>query len=113
MSRTIKCRAVQDGDTWTACIAKHGVYGYGRTLKALQDNLAQGLALVGVSAEVTITPVSPELERLRAAEAAYEAALTKAIAAMTARQSPVRDIAQATGAPVSRVTAAARGARKT
>lgn len=80
------------------------MYGHRQTLKALQDNIRQGLALVGVTAEVKITPVSPELERLRSAEAAYETALRKAVTALTAQDNTVRDIAWATGVPVTRVT---------
>ncbi|WP_030237623.1 hypothetical protein [Streptomyces sp. NRRL S-350] len=79
------------------------VYGHGRTLKAARENTEEGLALVGVPAKVTITAVTPELEHLRSAEAAYEAALGEAVAALLPRRATLRAIARATGVPASRV----------
>lgn len=105
MSRPISCEARQDGEDWLACVPKHGVYGRGRTLKALQDDLTQGLALIGVTAKVTLTPVSPELQRLRAAKASYESALGRAIVALAAGQATVADTARATGVTLVRVNA--------
>jgi hypothetical protein len=84
-------------------VPEHGVYGHGRTLKAARENTEQGLALVGVTAEVVIIPVTPELERLRSAEEAYMAALSEAVGALALRRTTPSDIALATGAPAKRV----------
>ncbi|WP_420036070.1 hypothetical protein ACN2WE_31060 [Streptomyces sp. cg28] len=103
MSDTIECTATRRGRTWVVSIPAYGVYGHGRTLKKAHENVTQGLALVGVCANVAITPVTPELEKLRAAEAAYTAALSEAISALTLRRTSLRDIAAATRLPASRV----------
>jgi hypothetical protein len=103
--KTIECRASRNSEMWVACIPEHGVYGYGRTLRALQDNLTQGLALAGVTTAITITPVSPELLRLRRAKDAYETALADAVTTLTAHGSTARDVAEAAGEPIARVTA--------
>ena len=103
MSTTIECQARLRSQMWVASIPQHGVYGWGRTLKALRDNLIQGLALTGVTAHVMITPVSPELDRLRRAEAAYKKALTEAVTTLATHGSALRDTAEATGVPVAQV----------
>ncbi|MFI8459139.1 hypothetical protein [Kitasatospora sp. NPDC085464] len=103
MSDSIECEAVRRGRTWVVHVPEHDVYGHGRTLKAARENTEEGLALVGVTAPVTITAVTPELEHLRSAEAAYEAALGEAVAALLLRRTTLGDIAQATGVPPSRV----------
>ncbi|MFF3788191.1 hypothetical protein [Streptomyces sp. NPDC001933] len=103
MSETIECLASRLNRTWLVHVLEHGVYGTGRTLKKTRENTQQGLALVGVTAEVTITPTSPELEALRAAENAYTAALNEAVAAMALRQTTLSDIAQATRVPIRQV----------
>ncbi|MFF1717306.1 hypothetical protein [Streptomyces sp. NPDC058268] len=100
---TIECQASRRGRTWVTHIREHGVYGHGRTLKATHDSTAQGLELVGVSAKVSIVPVTPELEELRAAEDAYETALGKAVSALALRRTTLRDIALATKVPTTRV----------
>ncbi|MGW0673558.1 hypothetical protein [Streptomyces sp. NPDC002746] len=82
---------------------EHGVYGSGRTLKLVRASVEGGLAAVGVSAEVKIAPVTPELETLRTAENAHMAALANAVKALALRQATLRDIAEATGAPVAQV----------
>ncbi|UUV32349.1 hypothetical protein NQK81_02525 [Amycolatopsis roodepoortensis] len=105
MSTTIDCRARWHGEIWVASIPQHNVYGSGRTLNALHDDLTHGLSLMGVTAQVAITPASPELDRLRRAAAAYETALADAVTALTTQGSTVRDTAAATGVPVARVTA--------
>ncbi|SEP54558.1 hypothetical protein [Amycolatopsis saalfeldensis] len=105
MSKTFPCQASRHGEWWVANIPQHAVYGYGRTLKALHDNITQGLSLVDVTAEVTITPTSPELDRLRRTEAAYEAALVDAATTLAAGGSTVRDIADATRVPIARIKA--------
>lgn len=97
---------------WVAGILQHGVYGHGSTLRALHRDLTQGLALAGVTADVVLVPSSPELERLRRAEAASQAALTDAVRALAARGHTPRDIADATGATASEVAAALRSRRK-
>ncbi|MFD4257693.1 hypothetical protein ACFWR9_08675 [Streptomyces sp. NPDC058534] len=103
MSDTIECTATRRGRTWVVSIPEYGVYGHGRTLKTTHENVTQGLALVGVTAAATITPVTPELERLRSAEAAYTAALSEAISALALRRTSLRDIAAATRVPANRV----------
>jgi hypothetical protein len=111
-ARAIECRATRHADTWVASVPRHGVYGHGRTLRALHSNLAQGLALVGVTTEITLVPISPELERLRRAEAAVEAALSEAVTALAAHGGTPRDIADATGVTSTRVAAALRSKPK-
>ncbi|MFI9052487.1 hypothetical protein [Streptomyces sp. NPDC053427] len=103
MSETIECRASRRGRTWVVRIPEHGVYGYGRTLKAVGENVKQGLTLIGVTAEVTIIPVTPELEKLRSVQDAYTAALSEAVAALALRRTALRDIALATGATTTQV----------
>ncbi|MFI1884867.1 hypothetical protein [Streptomyces jumonjinensis] len=103
MSETIECRASRRGRTWVVFVAEHGVYGHGRTLKAARENTEQGLALAGVTAEVTITPVTPELEKLRSAEDTYMATLNEAVAALALRRAPLSDIALATRTSTRRV----------
>ncbi|WP_410646541.1 hypothetical protein [Amycolatopsis sp. cmx-4-54] len=71
----------------------------------MRDDLTHGLSLMGVCADVTITVVSPELDRLRRAEAAYDTALADAVTALAAQGSTIRDTAQATGVPIARVEA--------
>ncbi|MEU8892957.1 hypothetical protein [Streptomyces sp. NPDC048442] len=109
--KAIECQATRHDGAWVAAVSPHGVYGHGTTLRALHNNLFQGLALIGVSIEIALIPVSPELERLRSAEAAYEAALSAAVKALAARGGTSRDIADATGVTSTRV-AALRGKRK-
>lgn len=103
MSESIECRASRRGQTWMVYVPEHQVYGHGRTLRAVRENTSQGLALVGVTAEVTITPVTPELEKLRAVQDAYAAALCEAAAALALRRVALRDIALAVGVPTARV----------
>lgn len=103
MSETIHCPAARHGQTWVVHIPEHGVYGHGRTLIAAQENTRQGLELVGVTADLVITPMTPELENLRSAETTYSTALTEAVAALALRRTTVRDIAQATRVPPTRV----------
>ncbi|MCX4826900.1 hypothetical protein OG883_45520 [Streptomyces sp. NBC_01142] len=103
MSETIECRASRRGRAWVVNIPEHGVYGHGRTLKAARENTRQGLELVGVAAEITIIPMTPELEKLRSVEDAYTAALNEAVAALALRRTTLRDIALATRVPTTRV----------
>lgn len=107
-AKAIECRATQHADTWVASVPQHGVYGHGRTLRALHSNLTQGLALIDVTTEIRLVPVSPELERLRRAEAAYEAALSDAVTTLAAHGGTPRDIADATGVTTTRVAALRR-----
>ncbi|MFD9871726.1 hypothetical protein ACFXI8_26920 [Streptomyces niveus] len=100
---TIECRASRLGRTWTVYVPKHGVYGHGGTLKAVGESTARGLELVGVTAEVVIIPVTPELERLRSADEVRTTALSEAIAALALRRTTKRDIALATGVPARQV----------
>lgn len=97
--------ATRHGDMWVGRISQHGVYGYGRTLRALHNHLTQGLALIDVTTNVKIIPAVPGLDRLRRAEAAYEAALSDTVTTLTALGSTTRDIAEATGVPIARITA--------
>ncbi|MYX26841.1 hypothetical protein GTY75_09190 [Streptomyces sp. SID8381] len=103
MSESITCRASRRGRVWVVRVPEHGVYGHGRTLKAAGENIKQGLALAGVTAEVVIIPVTPELEKLRAADDARAKALREAVAALALRRTSLRDIAAATGAPSTQV----------
>ncbi|WNV82902.1 hypothetical protein [Umezawaea sp. Da 62-37] len=103
MSETIRCLATRRGRTWVVRIPEHGVYGHGRTLKAAHENTRQGLDLVGVTAEIVITAMTPELEKLRSLESAYATALSEAVAALALRRTTLRDIALATRVPTTRV----------
>lgn len=103
MSETIEGQAHRRGRAWVTRLAEHGVYAHGRTLRATEANVAQGLELVGVSAEVTLIPVTPELETLRAADDAREQALRAAVHALALRRTTRRDIALATRAPAWQV----------
>ncbi|MFD4947000.1 hypothetical protein ACFWNT_31860 [Streptomyces sp. NPDC058409] len=103
MSETIECMASRRGRTWLVHVPEHGVYGSGRTLKATRENTQRGIALVGVTAEVTITPTSPELEALRAADDNRAAALSEAVAALALRRTTLSDIAAATRVPIREV----------
>ncbi|MEW2434293.1 hypothetical protein AB0952_08930 [Streptomyces caniferus] len=103
MSETIECQANRRGRTWVVHLPEHGVYGHGRTLKAVGENVTKGLALVGVTAGVTITPVTPELEKLRALKDAYTLALSEAVTALALRRTTLRDIALATSTPTTKV----------
>ncbi|MYT24875.1 hypothetical protein GTW69_32145 [Streptomyces sp. SID7760] len=103
MSEVIECRATRRGRLWVAHEPEHGVYGSGRTLQLVRKSVEDGLALVGVTAEVKIIPVTPELEILRAAEDARTAALAKAVEALALRRASRSDIALATGASVKQV----------
>ncbi|MFJ9900519.1 hypothetical protein ACIQPR_45050 [Streptomyces sp. NPDC091280] len=93
MSETIQGEAHRRGRTWMTHLAKHGVYAHGRTLRATEANAAQALELVGVSTKVTLIPVTPELETLRAADDAREQALRAAVHALALRRTTRRDIA--------------------
>lgn len=103
MSEVIECQASRRGRTWVAHVAEHGVYGSGRTLRLVRASVKEGLALVGVTTAVQVTPVTPELERLRAAEDTVAAAMAEAVKALALRRATLRDIADATGMPVRRV----------
>ncbi len=115
--RKIKCQATRSDGIWVAHESKHGVFGRGSTLKAVAGSIEQGLLLIEVTAEVTVTPVTPELEKLRAAESARDAALRQAVTALARQQTAPGDIAQATGMPLGQVklllatTGKARGSR--
>ncbi|MFF0754444.1 hypothetical protein [Streptomyces sp. NPDC004267] len=97
---SIEATAVRRGRTWVAQVPKHGVYGHGTTLKRAHDSVVEGLALVGVTAEVKLVVDSPELEKLRAADTARAIALAEVVAALLLRRTALRDIAFATGEPV-------------
>ncbi|MGW0673414.1 hypothetical protein [Streptomyces sp. NPDC002746] len=103
MSEVIECQASWRGRLWVAHEPEHGVYGSGRTLRLVRVSVEDGLALVGVTAEVKIIPVAPELEKLRDAEDARTTALAKAVEALALRRTSLSDIALATGASVKQV----------
>ncbi|MER8103326.1 hypothetical protein [Kitasatospora sp. NPDC094016] len=103
MTETIECQASRRGRTWTVHVPEHGVYGAGRTLKAARENTEHGLAVIGVTAEVRLVPVTPELEALRAIEAARAKALSKAVVALALRRTTLGDMARATGATTRQV----------
>jgi hypothetical protein len=102
-AETIRCPAHRRGRTWVASVHERGAYGHGRTLQLTAANITQALALLGVTAEVTLVPVTPELEQLRAAEDRYTAALRQTVVALALRRVSARDIATATGVPAKRV----------
>ncbi|MER6519986.1 hypothetical protein ABT246_24420 [Streptomyces sp. NPDC001553] len=103
MSEIIECQVTRRGRVWVTHVPEYDVYGDGRTLRLLRTSVERGLAWVGVTTKVRITPVTPELERLRAAAAAHAAAEETAVKALAARRASLRDIADATGVPVRRV----------
>ncbi|NEA15449.1 hypothetical protein [Streptomyces halstedii] len=103
MTEIITCEATRHGRTWVAHVPAHDVYGSGRTLGIVREDVREGLAAFGVTGEVEITPVMPELEALRSAEAAYEQALAAAVTALRLRKAPLRDIAEATRVTTPRV----------
>lgn len=103
MTAAIACRASRRGRRWVVHVPEHGVYGHGRTLAAARDSTERGLALIGITAEVALTAVTPELDALRAAEAAYTAALRTAVVSLSLRRSTLRDIAAATRVPTARI----------
>ncbi|MBF6169220.1 hypothetical protein IU486_31455 [Streptomyces gardneri] len=105
MSDRIECRANRRGRDWVAHIPAHGVYGYGRTLKAVRESIEDGLEHVGVTAEVTVIAVTPELENLQSVEDTYMTALREAVAALALASTTPGDIALATGAPTNQVEA--------
>ncbi|MFI2790954.1 hypothetical protein [Kitasatospora sp. NPDC018614] len=103
MSEALECQASRRGRLWVAYEPEHGVYGSGRTLRLVRASVEDGLALVGVTAEVKIIPVTPELEELRDADDARTTALAKAVKALALRRTSLSDIALATGASVKQV----------
>jgi hypothetical protein len=103
VSETVEGRAHRRGRTWVTHLAEHGVYARGRTLRTTETNAVEGLELVGVSAEVTLTPLTPELEALRSADDAREQALRATVHALALRRTTRRDIVLATRAPAWQV----------
>lgn len=112
MSANIECTATRRGRDWVVHAPVYGVYGHGRTLKAAHFDIAEGLALLGVTAEVAITPMMPELEALRSAEAAYATALSEAVKALSLRRATLGDIALTVGVPTRRVKLLLANGRK-
>lgn len=109
MNNVIECQAVRRGRAWVAHVSEHGVYGDGRTLKAVHANIRQGLELVGKNDEVVVVAASPELDRLRDAQDAYTEALRVAVSSLALRRAPLADIAAATGVRRSVVKAILAG----
>ncbi|MFD3815223.1 hypothetical protein ACFWRZ_09155 [Streptomyces rubiginosohelvolus] len=103
MTEGIECRATRRGQEWVAHAAEHGVYGSGRTLRQARADVEEGLALVGETGEVNLVPMTPELEVLRAADEARTVALIEAVKALSLSRATLRDIAEATGEPVTYV----------
>lgn len=99
MSEAIECQAHRRDRRWAVHVPAYGVYGHGRTLKAAAENTEQGLALAGVSAEVVLIPTTLELDKLRAAKKAYEAALREAVTSLALRRTSLRDMSTATCRP--------------
>ncbi len=96
MSTSIQCRATRHGKHWVTHIPEHGMYGHGRTLKSLRHNVIDGLAYIGVTAQVTVIAVTPELEILRSIEEIHASALAEAVDALALRSATPADIAHAT-----------------
>ncbi|MEV0297013.1 hypothetical protein [Nocardia sp. NPDC050710] len=105
MSAGIECRAYRRGQTWVAHVPEHGVYGHGRTLKAVRASIIDGLAHIGVTTQVTVVAETPELDNLRSIEHAYTTALLAAVTSLALCSTTLGDIALATGAPAKRVKA--------
>lgn len=103
--KIIECRAVRRGRGWAVHAAEYGVYGHGSTLKRAGASVEKGLALIGITAEVRLVAVSPELEELRAADDARAAALVEAVKALSLRRAAMGDIAIATCTPRSKIKA--------
>ncbi|WP_028478802.1 hypothetical protein [Nocardia sp. CNY236] len=96
MSENINCQATRRGRNWDAHVPEYGAFASGRTLKQLRKNIEGALALAGVTAEITITPTSPELETLRTSKDTYTAALRETVATLALRSTTKTDIALAT-----------------
>lgn len=105
MRKSVKCSVTRSGRVWVAHVPKHDVFGQGATLRAVSTSVEQGLRLLGVAAEVTVTPVTPELEKLRSIERSRAAALREAVRGLARLEVGVGDIAQATGLPIGQVKA--------
>lgn len=103
MSDSVECEAHRLGGSWVGHVAAHGVYGNGRTLKAMRDSIQDGLAHIGVTTQVTVVAVTPELATLRSAEDTYTAALRAAVQTLAQGSATLGDIATATGVPATRV----------
>lgn len=104
MSEIIVCEARRRGRAWVASVPEHGVYGHGRTLKRVHEDIVAGLALAGVlAARVKVVPAGPELAALRSAREAYESALEDAVAQLAVSRASLRDMAVATGVNVPQV----------
>jgi hypothetical protein len=71
----------------------------------VRDSIEDGLAHLGVTAEVAVIALTPELENLRSVEDTYTTALREAVAALAVASTTLGDIALATGAPTRRVKA--------
>ncbi|UGT67954.1 hypothetical protein LTT66_33080 [Nocardia gipuzkoensis] len=71
----------------------------------MRESIEDGLKHVGVTAEVTVIAVTPELESLRSIEDTYMTALREAVAALALASTTLGDIALATGAPTNQVKA--------
>ncbi|MDE1672020.1 hypothetical protein [Nocardia gipuzkoensis] len=103
MTESIEARATRRGRMWVAHVSEHGVYGCGQTLKAVRESIVDRLAHIGVTAEVTVIAVTPELENLRSVQHTYSTALREAVAALARASTSLGDIALATGAPTKQV----------
>ncbi|BDT85956.1 hypothetical protein [Nocardia cyriacigeorgica] len=105
MSERIECLAYRRGREWVAHVPEHGVYGHGPTLKAVRRSTAEGLAYIGITANVTAVAASPELENLRTIADTYSTALREAVHALARCSATVGDIASATNVPTQRIRA--------
>jgi len=99
VNQRIECLAVRRGRSWVVNAPEHGAFGHGRTLKTARNDIEKALALVGVTAEVTLVPVTPELTRLRSAREDYTTALGNAVLALADLGTSWSDIAEATEVP--------------
>ncbi|MFD9796871.1 hypothetical protein ACFWXK_38680 [Streptomyces sp. NPDC059070] len=109
MSEMAECRASRLGGVWVSHLPEHGVYGYGQTLTAVCEDTRQALALIGVEADVTVTPVSAEPEKLSTARQASTTAVAETVTS-PARDDVTRgDISTAAYAPPQQVRQILRG----
>ncbi|MER5883077.1 hypothetical protein ABT160_04540 [Streptomyces sp. NPDC001941] len=103
MIEVVECEAARRGNIWIAHLTQHGVFGCGRTLRATRRSVEEGLALLGIAADVELTPTSPELVTLRDAEAQYARALQAAVERLSRQGATLGDTSKATRLSVKRV----------
>ncbi|WP_207126843.1 recombinase family protein [Actinocatenispora comari] len=100
---TIECQATRRDTLWIARDAHRRLYGHGKALKSARDAIIEGLAFLGLNADVNIVATGPQMQQLRAIEDAYTTALRDAVTVLARQRATVQDIATATGISTTRV----------